>query len=113
MALIEKIPGEIQQALAAVGGLATVCVAFLARILQHHRLVKGGHRRFWSWDLAWEAPTAVLCAVIGGGLAHFFNLDPLFQNGMAGLVGWLGPRGVEQLIVTFARRAGIKKGIGK
>jgi hypothetical protein len=86
------------------GGLGGyVAMAAGARLLWHRRLVRLGHRRFWSWDLAWELPTAALSAVIGGGLAEYMSLDGLPAYALVGIVSWLGPRGMETALARFLK----------
>lgn len=75
--------------------LALLPAPLIARMLYHQRLVRLGKRRMWSWELAWEIPTAALCAVLAGGLAQYLELPLLATHAMAGVVGWLGPRGLE------------------
>jgi len=100
--VIDKLPPEIQQATIATFGLLPT--SLLARFLWHHRQVVLGRRKFWSWDLLWEGPTAALCAIVGGGLASYLGMDALASHAMVGVVGWLGPRGIETVIAEIVRR---------
>lgn len=81
--------------------VALLPMALLMRLLWHRRLVRLGRRRFWSAELLWELPTAIACAVLAGGAGEWLNLPPLATHGLAGAIGWLGPRGLE---VAVARR---------
>jgi len=89
-------------ALAASGG--AIGTALLARLLYHRHLVSVGRRHLWSWSLVWEAPTAVFSAVVGGGLAQAADLDGLAGYAVIGIVSWLGPRGVEDLLSRVIAR---------
>ena len=100
--MFDKLPPEVQQAI--LGALGLLPTAMLARFLWHHRLVGMGRRRFWSRDLLWEMPTAGLCAVIGGGLASYLGLDIMASHAVVGIVGWLGPRGIEAMVVSAVHR---------
>ena len=102
MTLFEKLSPEMQQVVFALAGLLPT--AMLARFLWHHRLVRMGQRRFWSRDLVWEVPTAGLCAVLGGGLASYLGLDPMASHAVVGVVGWLGPRGIEVVLARLVER---------
>lgn len=102
--MLESLPEEVRRFLFGIAGL--VPTALFARVLYHRKLVKAGHRRFWSRDLLWEGPTAVLCAMIGGGLAEGLGAEGTAANGIVGFVAWLGPRGLEELVFRFASRPG-------
>ncbi|NFV79985.1 phage holin family protein [Magnetospirillum aberrantis] len=81
--------------------LALLPAPLLARLLYHRRLVRLGKRRMWSWELAWEPPTAALCAILAGGLGEWLSLPPLATHALAGVVGWLGPRGLEVVATRY------------
>lgn len=93
------LAGQINTVVMAA--LALLPAPLLARLLYHRRLVRLGKRRMWSWELAWEVPTAALCAVLAGGAGEYFALQPLATHALAGVVGWLGPRGMEVLVTRY------------
>jgi hypothetical protein len=95
----KSLLGQLNGALFAA--LALIPAALLARLLYHQRLVRLGKRRMWSWELAWEVPTAALCAVMAGGIGEYFSLAPLTTHALAGVLGWLGPRGMEVVIARY------------
>lgn len=99
---------ETRQALA--GFFGAIGIASLARMLAHHKLVKLGKRRLWSWDLAWEIPTALFMGLVGGGVATFLKLDGASANALIGVVAYLGPKGLEALIFTAAQKWAGDKG---
>lgn len=80
---------------ASAGAVGT---ALLARLLYHRHLVTLGRRHLWSWSLIWELPTAVFSAVVGAGLAAVAGLDGTAALAMVGMISWLGPRGVEDIL---------------
>lgn len=94
--MLENLPPEARHSIPALFGW--IVTALLARVLWHRRQVVEGKRKFWSWDLAWEGPTAVLMAVIGGGLAEYIGAPSFAAYGLVGLAGYLGPRGVQELL---------------
>ena len=93
-----------QKFVLGLGGLLPAAV--IARVLVHRRIVQAGHRRFWSWALIRELPTAVFCAILGGGLAEWWGLGSLAASALVGAVAWLGPRGVEAAVLMALRRGG-------
>ncbi|WP_343561709.1 phage holin family protein [Kiloniella sp. b19] len=105
--MIENTPKEWTTLWNSLLGLLPV--AFIARLLVHNKLVKAGHRRFWSMALVWELPTAIFCAVVGGALANHFQLEGMVTHGVVGAVGWLGPRGVEVLAAQCLLKSGQQK----
>ena len=54
--MIEKLSPELQQFVAGLAGLLPT--ALLARLLLHNKMVKAGHRRFWSRELFREGMVA-------------------------------------------------------
>ena len=95
-----NLPNEIREAVIGVVGL--IPTAMLARLLWYHRMVRIGERRkFWSWDLITELPMAVFCAIIGGGMAAYFDLDYMAANAVVGAASWLGPRGIEVMLARL------------
>ncbi len=102
--MFEHIPEEIKQTVIGIIGLLPTAV--LARLLWHYRLFSIGKRRkFWSWDLLIELPMAVFCAIIGGGLAAYLQLDLTATNAVVGLASWIGPRGLEIIIMRVLERS--------
>lgn len=97
------MPLELKNGLLLV--LSLLPVTFLGRVLWHRQMVMTGRRdRFWSKDLLWEVPTALLCAVLAGGAASWLNADPSLTHAIAGVVGWLGPRGLEYYLARLAAK---------
>lgn len=45
-----------------------------------------------------EACTAVLMAIIAGGIGDYFQFQPLWTMAFIGLVSWLGPNGTYALL---------------
>ena len=99
---MDNIPDDLRQLVAGILGMFPT--AFLARFLLHHQLVRAGHRRFWSRELLWELPMAVLCAIVGGGAAAILEVEGMAAHAVVGAVAWLGPRGLEVMLTRWAAR---------
>ena len=102
--MLEHLPDDVRQFAVGLGGLFPV--AALARLLWHRHEVSAGRRRFWSPALAWELPTAMLSAVMAGGVAQVLGLDGVASQAVVGAVAWLGPRGLEHLLTAWITRRG-------
>ena len=87
-----------------VGILGNFTAAFLGRLLYHHRLVQAGKRRFWSMNLFWEVPMAVFTGLVGHSAATYLGLTGLASSGLVAMVAYLGPHGMEHLLITLAVR---------
>ncbi|WP_085595922.1 phage holin family protein [Thalassospira sp. MCCC 1A01428] len=97
---MNQLPPEVgQDWISAVRGWGgALGIAMIARLLWHQRLVRLGQRRFWSWELLWEVPTAAFSAIVGAGIAAYLSLDGDQSLAVIGICGWLGPRGAEALV---------------
>jgi hypothetical protein len=108
----ENIPPDFGWAAILKLNAPLLAFSLMVRLLWHHRLVRVGQRRFWSWDLLWELPMAVLCCAVGVGLASYLDLVGSQQIACIGVCSWLGPRGgevlLDKLLVRYA-----PKGTGK
>ena len=84
-------------AVAAFGGW----LAAVARELK-------SERRRPSWKmLALETPGAIMCGLIGGGIAMALNLThPLTVAAFASIAGHLGSAVIMQLVVAIVKRRG-------
>lgn len=65
-------------------------------------------RRRPSWKmLALETPGAIMCGLIGGGIAMAVNLThPLTVAAFASIAGHLGSAAIIQLVVAVVKRRG-------
>ena len=84
-------------------GLPIVAAA-LGRLIWHSQEVKKNNRSFWSWLLLVEMVFAIFCGIIGAGTAEFFELGPKATAAAAGIAGYLGPRGMEVLLLKIVVR---------
>ena len=97
--MLDHLPDDIRQSLIGLAGLLPT--ALLARLLWHRHEARAGRRRFWSPALLWELPTAILCAVMAGGVAEGLGLTGVAAQAVTGAVAWLGPRGLEHLLAAW------------
>ncbi|MDR3439887.1 phage holin family protein [Telmatospirillum sp.] len=85
-------------------GASLVPCAYLGRLTYHTREVRAGRRRFWSADLILDIPTAAGMALVGYGVTDYLQLSGPASAAMTGVLGYLGPRGVEVLAGWWVRR---------
>lgn len=90
------------------GGAATTMIgAFIGRIMWHAQEVKKARRKFLGRELLWELPIAVGMALIGEGLASWFQFGQPVSTGLIAALAYLGPRGAEVLFMRwFGARVG-------
>ncbi|GGB37662.1 phage holin family protein [Tistrella bauzanensis] len=86
----------------------TVLAAYLGRLLVHVGEVQRGRRRFFSKHLWWELVAAVAIGMIADGMAHQLGLTGPPRTAAIVTIAYLGPRGLEELIVRLiaTRRGG-------
>jgi hypothetical protein len=106
------------------GVTGLVPVAMLARLLQRHQEAQMDRRKFWSTELWWEFPTAILSAIIGYGIALFLRqympisvaTSPdefnVVSNAIVGVCSWVGPKGMTAMIWRLVSAYSPKKGGG-
>ncbi|MTJ81721.1 MAG: hypothetical protein F8N37_11985 [Telmatospirillum sp.] len=85
-------------------GASLVPSAYLGRLTFHTREVRAGRRHFWSADLILDIPTAAGMALLGYGIADYWHLSGPASHAITGVLGYLGPRGVEVLAGWWVRR---------
>ena len=85
--------------------LALIMASVLAgRLAWHTDQVRRGRRRLWSRDLLLEGPTVAALALLTWAATDYLALSPGQASGLGVILGWLGPRGLEVLIIRFWRR---------
>lgn len=77
---------------------------FAGRLAWHADQVRRGHRRLWSRELLLEGPTIGAMALLTWALVDYFGLTPGQGAGAGVILGWLGPRGLEIVIVRIWRQ---------
>jgi hypothetical protein len=100
-----NLPPEMQHTL--VGLAWAVWWSLIGRSLYHANKVRLGHRRFWSWTLAWELMIAIGMGVVAGGAAEYLKLGGMAAAGFIAAVSYLGPRTIEAVQSWAERKAGI------
>lgn len=70
-------------------------VAVAGRLMFHAQEVRSKRRKFFGWELLWEAPASVALAFIGNGIGAYFSLGLDERIGVIGLVSYLGPKALD------------------
>ena len=84
--------------------LALILASVLAgRLAWHADQVRRGRRRLWSRELLLEGPTVAALALLTWAATDYLALTPGQASGIGVILGWLGPRGLEVLIIRFWR----------
>ncbi|MBD9372126.1 phage holin family protein [Rhizobium sp. ARZ01] len=83
------------------GAFTTLIGAFIGRIMWHAQEVKKARRKFLGRELIWELPIAVGMALIGEGLASWFQFGQPVSTGLVAALAYLGPRGAEVLFMKW------------
>lgn len=98
----EVLPPELRQA--AYSGAVTFCLAWIGRMTWHVRQVQKRQRKFWSAHLLWEVPTALAIGFVADGITDYFALHGKAAIGVIIMVSYLGPAGVESIILRLVDR---------
>ena len=95
--MLEKLPPDVQQMLAS--SWVVFVLAWIGRMMYQVQEVQSKHRRFWSLHLIWEMFLALGVGFAADGLASYMGLTGKPVTAVIIVVAYLGPRGVESLIV--------------
>lgn len=101
------LPEAARGLLSGLAGLAGIILAVLfGRLAWHTAEVQRGNRRFWSWLMALEGLTVGVLVVLAKAASDYAGLVPggWQELGMAAVLGWLGPRGLDALLMPWLRR---------
>lgn len=85
---------------ATKGFVITMVAATIGRFMFHVRQVQRGARRFWSWHLVWEIPTAIGMGLIADSMATWLELSDGTRVGFVAVIAYLGPHAIDELFVT-------------
>jgi len=102
------IPPEFDQPF--YSGLLTIVLAWMGRMMWHVREVQGHRRRFFSMHLIWELMTAICIGFLADGVAEWVGLVGKPATAAIIFVSYLGPRGVEQILLAYADKFTTRKG---
>jgi hypothetical protein len=80
--------------------LCTSVWAWIGRMMWHVAQVQRQKRRFWSWHLLWETLTAVGVGLVADGVVEYFGLTGNLKTAVVVGIAYLGPRGVENLVMS-------------
>ena len=91
-------------------GALALFAAGAGRFAWHLHKVKSGERRMLGVGLALEIIVALLMAIVAVGVGEWAGLGPKATAALAGVFGWLGPKGLEAYAIAVVER---QKGGGK
>jgi len=101
----QLLPPDLRQALWS--GILTFLLAWIGRMTYHIRQVQKRQRSFWSAHLLWEVPTALAIGFIADGVADYFALHGKAAIAVIIMVSYLGPAGIEAIILRLVDRYGV------
>lgn len=96
--------GAVGTGLAGATGFRLVWVGYQLR---------AGDRRIVAAWLAFELFIAVVMGLAALGVAEWFELTTWQTFALAGAFGWLGPKGIEALVLRWLDRVAPKRETGK
>ena len=101
----EESKGLVEAMQALWGGaLTSLIAALVGRLMWHGSEVRAGRRSIFGWALLWEFPVAFGMALMGEGLASYFDLKSPSSTAVIAFLAYLGPRGSQELIKRFIER---------
>lgn len=93
-----EIPNTPDGVKKLVAGAGTILLwVALGRVMWHANETRLGRRRFWSKNLLLEIPVAIGMSGVAWGAVEYFGLQSGQAAAIGVVIGWLGPRGVEEL----------------
>lgn len=98
---LSNLPEWLRATAAALGLIVASVLA--GRLAWHADQVRRGHRRLWSREMFLEAPTIGAMALLTWALVDYLSLSPGQAAGVGVVLGWLGPRGLEIVVVRIWR----------
>jgi hypothetical protein len=104
----ESLPEYWQQIVAS--GIATIAMTSMGRLMWHVREVQLRRRRFFSPHLIWEGITAVCMGFLADGVIHYVGVTGKPALAMALFIAYLGPRGLEAMLIRVLETWGKKSG---
>lgn len=83
------------------GGASSLIVAICARLMFHGNEARNLRRKFWGWELVYEIPSAIALAMLGEAVASYLGIDEAVRPAVVGTLAFLGPRGIEVIMLKF------------
>ena len=96
------IPPEIIQSI--LSALSTVSASVIGRIAWHTSESQRSRRKFFSKHLIFELIIALSIAYFAEGVTAYFALDGKVAFGAIVAISYMGPRGIEALIIMALKR---------
>jgi hypothetical protein len=103
---VTDILGSLKAIIDPIG--TPILLAFLGRLVWHTEQVQRGRRRFLSWHLLWELIAAVGVGLMADGAAVHAGLAGAPKTAAVVALAYLGPRGLEHVVLQLSRRGGGK-----
>jgi hypothetical protein len=89
---------------------AVLAATSTARLVFHAYKVHAGQRAAFGMMLLLECGVAVLMAMVAIGAAEYLGLTTGTAMALAAVLGWLGPKGIEALVLLRLTGRGGKDG---
>ncbi|MGM0858647.1 MAG: hypothetical protein ACQEW0_16440 [Pseudomonadota bacterium] len=94
--------GWLQEALLAITLAGAVLMGFIAKITSE---IKSGERdKFLTKRLLLDVPALIVMCVIAAGINLWLSLDGWPATAVAVVCGWVGPRGIDIILMAAADR---------
>jgi len=87
-----------------IGWIVTLFFAWVGRMAWHVKMVRDGHRRFWTMDLVWDVFFAVALGFATSFAAEYFGVTGRPALALVIVVSYLGPAYLEVLANKLADR---------
>lgn len=99
--MLDDLPEPLRQSVFSTA--FTFILAWLGRLMWHVREVQKQRRRFWSLHLVWELLTALAISFVADGVVDWLGFDGKAGLGLVVVIAYLGPRGIENLILSWLK----------
>lgn len=93
------------EATKALAGISIAAIGvFVGRLAWHADQVRSGLRPFFSRELLLELPIVAGISLLVWSASEFWGLGQGTAAGIGTIAGWLGPRGIEVIAVSWLKR---------
>lgn len=93
------IPPEIIQSI--LSAISTIGASVIGRLAYHAQQAQRERRKFFSKHLIFELIIALSIAYFAEGVTAYFKLDGKVAFGLIIAISYMGPRGIEALLLRF------------
>tara|TARA_R110002126_G_scaffold165178_2_gene313032 strand:- start:1565 stop:1882 length:318 start_codon:yes stop_codon:yes gene_type:complete len=100
--------GLIEAARGLTGGVGvSILGIFLGRSMYHISEVRKKNRRLFGKELLWELPAAFGMGFIAEAISSYYDFNDNVTIGIIIFLAYMGPRGLEALLVKWLSKAKI------